>query len=41
MSSPWTTDAEFDAITAYFEVPAAEERINVIRHVRAVREATP
>lgn len=31
----WTTDAEFDAITAYFEPPAAEERFNVIRHDRA------
>ena len=33
--SPWTTDAEFDAITAYFEAPADEERFNVIRHERA------
>ena len=32
--SPWTTDAEFDAMTAYFEAPAAEERFNVIRHER-------
>lgn len=31
----WTTEAEFDAITAYFEPPAHEERFNVIRHERA------
>jgi predicted kinase len=30
----WTTDAEFDAITAYFEPPAADEDFNVIRHER-------
>lgn len=30
----WTTDAEFDAITAYFEPPATDERFNVIHHVR-------
>ena len=31
----WTTDAEFDAITAYFEHPSVEERFNVVRHERA------
>lgn len=31
----WTTDAEFDAITAYFEPPTADERFTVIRHERA------
>ena len=31
----WTTDAEFDLITAYFEPPAPDERFNVIRHERA------
>jgi len=35
VGSPWTTDAAFDAITAYFKAPAAEERFNVIRHERA------
>jgi predicted kinase len=30
----WTTDAEFDALTAYFEPPSVEERFNVIRHER-------
>ena len=33
--APWTTDAEFDAITVYFEAPASGERFNVIRHERA------
>jgi predicted kinase len=31
----WSTDAEFDAITAYFEPPAAFEDFNVIHHERA------
>jgi len=30
----WTTDAEFDAITTYFEPPAGDENFNVIRHIR-------
>ncbi|HUR81991.1 MAG TPA: ATP-binding protein [Thermoanaerobaculia bacterium] len=30
----WTTDAEFDAVTAYFEPPAIEEGFNIIRHER-------
>jgi predicted kinase len=33
--SAWTTDAEFDAITAYFQAPAEDENFNVIRHERA------
>lgn len=32
--SAWTTDAEFDAITAYFQAPAEDEKFNVIRHER-------
>ena len=32
--SAWTTDAEFDAITAYFQPPGEDEKFNVIRHVR-------
>lgn len=32
--TPWTTDAEFEAITAFFQAPAADEQFNVIRHVR-------
>jgi predicted kinase len=33
--TPWTTDTEFDAITAYFEPPADDEGFTVIRHARA------
>jgi hypothetical protein len=33
--TPWTTDAEFDAITAYFEPPASGECFNVVRHDRS------
>jgi len=33
--SAWTTDVEFDAITAYFQAPAEDEQFNVIRHDRA------
>ena len=32
--SDWTTDAEFDAITAFFEAPAEEEGFRVVRHER-------
>lgn len=32
--TPWTTDAEFDAITAYFHPPGEEEGFTVIRHER-------
>ena len=31
----WTTDAEFDAITAYFQPPSEEERFNIVRHERS------
>jgi len=31
----WTTDAEFDAVTAYFESPAPDERFNIVRHERS------
>jgi len=30
----WTTEADFDEITAYFDPPAADEHFNVIRHER-------
>lgn len=33
--SAWTTDAEFDAVTAYFQAPTEDEKFNVIRHERA------
>jgi predicted kinase len=32
--SAWTTDAEFDAITAYFEPPEDDEHFNVVRRER-------
>jgi predicted kinase len=31
----WTTDAEFDAVTAYFQPPSENEGFHVIRHARA------
>ena len=33
--APWTTAAEFGAITAYFQSPSEDEHFNVIRHKRA------
>jgi predicted kinase len=30
----WTTDAEFEAITARFQAPAADEGFNVVHHER-------
>ena len=30
----WTTDAEFEAITVYFQPPSEDERFNVVRHER-------
>lgn len=35
VGSPWTTDVEFDAITAYFQAPTDDEKFNVIHHPRA------
>lgn len=35
VGTKWTTDADFDEITAYFEPPAIEEHFNVVRHERA------
>ena len=32
--SRWTTEAEFDAITAYFQTPSEEEQFHVVRHER-------
>ena len=31
----WTSDAEFDAITAYFDPPSADEGFTIVRHARA------
>jgi len=33
--SPWTTDADFEAISAYFQPPSEDEKLNVVRHERA------
>ena len=30
----WTTDAEFEAVTVYFQPPSQDEGFNVIRHER-------
>lgn len=30
----WTSEAEFDAVTAHFRAPAEDEGFNVIRHAR-------
>lgn len=32
----WTTDAEFDAITRFFEPPSPEEGFDIVRHQRMV-----
>lgn len=32
--TPWTTDAEFEAITVYFQPPSGDEGFNVVRHER-------
>jgi predicted kinase len=32
--TPWTTEAEFDAITGYFRPPSEDEGFHVIRHGR-------
>ena len=32
--TPWTTDAEFEAVTAYFQPPSKDEKFNVVRHER-------
>ena len=30
--TPWTTEAEFEAITLYFQPPSEDEGFNVVRH---------
>jgi predicted kinase len=32
--APWTNEAEFEAITAYFQPPSEDEHFNVIHHHR-------
>jgi predicted kinase len=34
VGAPWTTEADFAAITAYFQPPSEDEHFNVIRHER-------
>ena len=33
--TPWTGDADFDAMTAYFQPPSEDENFHVVRHERA------
>ena len=33
--TPWTTEAEFEAITLYFQPPSDDEGFNVVRHEHA------
>ena len=35
LDAPWTTDAEFEAITLHFQPPTVDEGFNVVRHERA------
>jgi len=32
--TPWTTDAEFETVTVYFQPPSEDEGFNVVRHER-------
>jgi predicted kinase len=32
--TPWTQDADFEAMTAYFQSPSQDENFNVVRHER-------
>ena len=32
--TPWTSDADFEAINAYFQAPSEDEKFNVVRHER-------
>jgi predicted kinase len=38
VGSPWSSDADFAAITAYFQPPAEDEKFNVVRHERHNRQ---
>lgn len=35
LGAKWTTSADFDEVTSYFEPPTIDERFNVVRHERA------
>ncbi len=39
--SAWTSDAEFDAVTAYFQPPSLDEGFNVILHARTDQASKP
>lgn len=32
--TPWTSDADFEAINMYFQAPSEDEKFNVVRHER-------
>jgi predicted kinase len=32
--TPWTTDADFEAMNAYFQPPTEDEKFNVVHHER-------
>ena len=34
LGTKWTTDADFDELTTYFDPPSAEEHFNVVHHER-------
>jgi predicted kinase len=34
VGTPWKRDADFEAITAYFQHPSKDENFNVVRHKR-------
>ena len=34
VGAPWTRDADFEAVTAYFQPPSEDENFNVVRHER-------
>lgn len=37
--TPWTTDAEFETVTVYFQ-PSEDDGFNVVRHERLTRAAS-
>jgi hypothetical protein len=34
VGTPWTREADFEAVTAYFQPPSEDENFNVVRHER-------
>ena len=36
--TPWTSDADFETINAYFQTPSEDEKFNVVRHERLLRD---